>query len=476
MRTPKVRLYVRIRVSDGRYRFVSPVRNRNGSLRAGFALVTGRQELHPEGVYYLRFLRDGKRIWQPVGLDSDAALAAFQNTEQDLRDVALGRTTQSISTTPSSGEPSVPSSLALLAPAVEIYIERLRKLGRSFKTVREANRILDVFAGQFPTKVISEITSEDLITHMGFLRGKHLSERSISNHIIRITALLRRHKIVDVLGPEERPQYEEPEVQSYNADELMALLAAAGDEERLLYEFFLSTGLREQEVMHCSWSNIDFKNKLVKVRSKPAAGFQIKDKQERSVPVPDTLIDSLKERRLHSTSTLVFPGPGGKANGHFLRQLKGLALRAGMNCGECVGKPSRAKSGKLKPGLCCAAHPTCKDWGLHKFRKTFATMHAEAGVPVTTIQRWLGHSDLATTLRYVAISDLRSERTRAQVNATFASFRPGSEFPSSTHTLGPEKEPESASSVPLQTPPSKSQKTSQYCGHPRIHRYSLLSR
>ena len=267
---------------------------------------------------------------------------------------------------------------------------------------------------------------------MGFLRNRGLSERTISNHITRITALLRMHKVVDLLGPEERPQYDEPEVEAYDEDRLKVFFAAIDDEEKFLFEFFLGTGLREQEVMNCSWQNIDFKSKVVKVRSKPMAGFRIKDKQERSVPVPDTLIDSLKERKRTSTSTLVFPGPGGKANGHFLRLLKGLAFYAGLNCGECVGKPYKTKKGKLKPGRCCATHPTCKDWGLHKFRKTFATLHNEAGVPVTTIQRWLGHSDLATTLRYIAIADLRSERTRSQVNATFASFRTRSELSTST--------------------------------------------
>jgi integrase/recombinase XerD len=346
VKCPKVSLYIRIRVSQGRYRFVPAVFTRNGTLRAGFALISGNPVSHPEGIYYLRFLRDGRRIWQMVGSDADAALVALQNTEQDLRDVALGRTPQPTTAPSPSGEPPQTSSQVFLAPAVDLYIERLKKLGRSFKTVREANRILDLFAGQFLTKVISEITSDDLISHMGFLRSRGLSERTISNHIIRITALLRKHKVVDLLGPEEKPQYDEPEVEAYDADQLKALFAAVDDEERLLFEFFLGTGLREQEVMNCSWQNIDFKNKVVKVRSKPMAGFRIKDKQERSVPVPDTLIDSLKERKRTSTSTLVFPGPGGRANGHFLRLLKGLALRAGLNCGECVGKPYKTKKGK----------------------------------------------------------------------------------------------------------------------------------
>jgi integrase/recombinase XerD len=89
VKCPTVSLYIRIRVLQRRYRFVPAVFNRNGSLRAGFALISGNPVSHPEGIYYLRFLRDGKRIWKMIGSDADAALATLQNTEQDLRDVAL---------------------------------------------------------------------------------------------------------------------------------------------------------------------------------------------------------------------------------------------------------------------------------------------------------------------------------------------------------------------------------------------------
>jgi integrase/recombinase XerD len=47
-------------------------------------------------------------------------------------------------------------------------------------------------------------------------------------------------------------------------------------------------------------------------------------------------------------------------------------------------------------------------------------MHHEAGVSARTIQLWLRHSDLETTLKYLAASDHKSEKTREQVNNTFA--------------------------------------------------------
>jgi site-specific recombinase XerD len=49
-------------------------------------------------------------------------------------------------------------------------------------------------------------------------------------------------------------------------------------------------------------------------------------------------------------------------------------------------------------------------------------MHHEAGVSARTLQAWLGHSDLETTLAYLQVADMRSKRTREQVNHSFASF------------------------------------------------------
>ncbi|MGC2497770.1 MAG: site-specific integrase, partial [Acidobacteriaceae bacterium] len=199
---------------------------------------------------------------------------------------------------------------------------------------------------------------------------------------------------------------------AYDADQIDALFGAADAEERLLFEFFLKTGFRDQEAMYATWKNVDFKGKVIKVRSRPELGFRPKDKEERSVPVPDELIAALAARKKNSEYMFLFPGANGTPNGHFLRILKKLAKRAGLNCGECINKK----------GESCRKSATCSEWCLHKFRRTFATMHSEAGVPAPTIQRWLGHSDLATTLRYLAIADLRSDRTRQQVNATFASL------------------------------------------------------
>jgi hypothetical protein len=89
-----------------------------------------------------------------------------------------------------------------------------------------------------------------------------------------------------------------------------------------------------------------------------------------------------------------------------------LAKRAGLNCGECFSVGNGKKQS-------CSKAPVCDKFELHKFRRSLATLHHEAGVLARQIQQWLGHSDLTTTVRYPAISDDRNQRTRDRVNNSF---------------------------------------------------------
>jgi integrase/recombinase XerD len=129
------------------------------------------------------------------------------------------------------------------------------------------------------------------------------------------------------------------------------------------------------------------------------------------VPIPAWLVDALKQMEQNAgDSSLLFPNRLSHPEGHFLGKLKALALRAGLNCGHCVNKKGR----------CCKDKPVCSRWSLHKFRRTFASWHHDSGFSARTLQAWLGHSSLDTTLRYLKVADLRSERIRSQVDKTFS--------------------------------------------------------
>lgn len=52
---------------------------------------------------------------------------------------------------------------------------------------------------------------------------------------------------------------------------------------------------------------------------------------------------------------------------------------------------------------------------LHKFRHTFATEHLRHGVDIRTLQGWMGHRDIKSTMVY--LKGVQSKDAVAKVNA-----------------------------------------------------------
>jgi integrase/recombinase XerD len=151
------------------------------------------------------------------------------------------------------------------------------------------------------------------------------------------------------------------------------------------------TGMRGQEVMHIHWSDVNLRASTVKVSHKP--DWTPKAYKEREIPIPEKLVASLQAAKAkHDKSCgLVFSTAGCRPKLDFLDCLKACAARAKLNK---------------------------EDFWLHKFRATFATWHLWNGVDLRTVQQWLGHSDMESTMPYLKPS--RSQATKDKVNATFA--------------------------------------------------------
>ena len=118
-----------------------------------------------------------------------------------------------------------------------------------------------------------------------------------------------------------------------------------------------------------------------------------KEYKEREIPIPAKLVTSLKagKEKRDKTCGLVFPTAGCRPKLDFLDTLKAVAERAKLNK---------------------------EDFWLHKFRATFATWSLWAGVDLRTVQQWLGHSDMESTMRYLKPS--RSQQVREKVNEIFS--------------------------------------------------------
>lgn len=365
-------------------RYCQVVLSANGRVKPDLVLVNGRSERHPEGAYYLEWREGARRIRLSVGKDAADASARRLRKEAELNALNAGVTV--VSETGTNGQRSI-------AAAVAEYLEEIR-ISKKPKTYAAYSTALNYFVESCPKIFVADIDRKDLLKFCAFLREeKEQAPRSVYNKFENLMTFLKAQGIRGLVGKNDWPRFVEEEPEVYEKEELDKLLKACDAAERLWFEFFLMTGMREQEVMHCSWEDVNLSRSAVTVRYKPEYGFSPKNYKEREVPMPEKLVKQLQAWKAKSDKTcgLVFPTAGCRPKLNFLDCLKACA--------------ERAKLDKER-------------FWLHKFRATFATWSLWGGVDLRTVQQWLGHSDMESTMRYLKPSG--SQQVREKVNKVFA--------------------------------------------------------
>jgi integrase/recombinase XerD len=382
MANREVNLTKRVQTPLG-MRYCAVVLSTNGRLKPDVVIVNGKEERHPEGAYYLEWREGSKRVRLSVGNDPADASARRLRKEAELNAVNNGVTVV----------PDGQNGQRSLAAAVSEYLEETT-LTKKPKTVTAYTTALHYFQASCPKLLLEDINRKDLLKFSAFLRDdKEQSPRSCWNKFANVMTFLKANGIRGLAGKNDWPRYTEEEPEIYEPEELDKLLAACDAEERLWYEFFLMTGMREQEVMYTYWSDVNVAHATVRVSHKPDRAWTPKAYKEREIPIPAKLVQSLKawKAKADKTCGLVFPTAGCKPKLDFLDCLKAVAERAKLDQ---------------------------DDFWLHKFRATFATRCLWAGVDLRTVQQWLGHSDMESTMRYLKPS--RSQHVRNKVNEIFA--------------------------------------------------------
>ena len=383
MANREVNLTKRVQTPLG-MRYCAVVLSTNGRVKADVVVVNGNEERHPEGAYYLEWREGSKRVRLSVGKDPQDAAARRLRKEAELNAVNNG-----VAVVPENGHNGQRS----LAAAVTEYLEETT-LTKKPKTLAAYKTALSYFTESCPKLFLDDIDRKDLLKFSAFLRDdKEQSPRSCWNKFANVMTFLKANGIRGLAGKNDWPRYTEEEPEIYEPEELDKLLAACDEEERLWYEFFLMTGMREQEVMYTYWSDVNVAHATVRVSHKPDRAWTPKAYKEREIPIPAKLVKSLKawKAKADKTCGLVFPTAGFKPKLDFLDCLKAVAERAKLDQ---------------------------DNFWLHKFRATFATRCLWAGVDLRTVQQWLGHSDMASTMRYLKPS--RSQHVRNKVNEIFA--------------------------------------------------------
>jgi integrase len=379
----EVNLTKRVQTPHG-WRYCRVVLSANGRVKPDIAVVNGKEERHPEGAYYLEWRDGAKRIRFSVGKNAADAGARCQRKEAELNALNNG-----VTVVPDDGQNGHRS----LAATVAEFLDET-KLTKKPKTHSAYSTALNYFLESCRKLHVEDIERKDLLKFSAFLRDeKDQAPRSVYNKFEIVMMFLKAQGLRSLVGKNDRPRFVEEEPEAYEKEELDTLFAKCDAKERLWFEFFLMTGMREQEVMHCFWGDINLARGTVTVRYKPEYGFSPKNYREREIPIPAKLVTSLKveKEKRDKTCGLVFPTAGCRPKLDFLDTLKAVAERAKLDK---------------------------QNFWLHKFRATFATWSLWAGVDLRTVQQWLGHSDMESTMRYLKPS--RSQHVREKVNEIFA--------------------------------------------------------
>src|SRR5258708_7698548 len=379
----EINLTKRVQTPHG-WGYCTDVLSENGRVKRDLVMVNGKQETHKEGAYYLEWREGAKRVRLSVGKDPADASARRQRKEAELNAVNNG-----VSVVAENGQ----NGHSSVAGAVAEFLEET-KLTKKPKPLAAYSTALAYFVESCHKLNLEEIERRDLLKFSAFLRDqKDQGPRSVYNKFENVMTFLKAHGIRGLAGKNDWPRFTEEEPEIYEQKELNKLFAKCDAEERIWYQFFLMTGMREQEVMNTYWSDVNFAASTVRVSHKPDRGWTPKAYREREIPIPTKLVKSLKAWKAKSDKacSLVFPTAGCNPKLDFLDGLKAVAERAKLDK---------------------------ENFWLHKFRATFATWSLWAGVDLRTVQQWLGHSDMESTMRYLKPS--RSQHVPDKVNEIFA--------------------------------------------------------
>ena len=381
---------------EGKRGFYPPAYSANGKLKAGYITVNGQVEAAPTGVYLIRYYVGGRSAYTTAGKDPASALAALARQKATLAAINAG-----VLAKPTK---KPVTERTKLDEAITRWFDRIA-VHRSHRRNLDYKLCLPAFRASTRKVFLDELTGDDLLAYLARLKAEGLAGRTIANRCSMLSCFLRRNGLPGLLAREDRPGFTKKIPDTYDAVTLQKLLAACSGVEKLILTTFLQTGQREMEVATMRWQDVSFERGVIKVAARPEYGFQPKDKEERMIPIPSSLLAELAEWKLKATSPLVFPNPDGSPHTHLIRLVKRLAYRAGLNCGRCPGD--------------CANHPTCRRFGLHRFRRAFASGLHSKGVPARQLQWWLGHSRLETTESYLAPDLIASAETRAMVDGAW---------------------------------------------------------
>lgn len=347
-----------------------------------------RTDANGRETWYGRWHAENRRVKRRIGLKrtpgSRDGLTRAQAEAELRRLVAETRVAPRVGVTLTIGE---------LTDRYKADLQRRGRKPTAIGAVDVAARVhLTPFFGD---RALDSIRPEDVEDLVAMLEARGLAPKSIRNYAGTLSALFnyarsprRRWASGNPCDGIELPdRVEQDEIRFLDVEQVEALVAAvpSGDWQGTDKAIFLAaamTGLRQGELIALRWRDVDWSAGKVRVRRnyvRGEFGTPKSKRSSRSVPLADRVAGELerhfKRSRWQGDDDLVFPDPR-------------------------TGRPMQrtALLDRFRAALTAARLDEARRF--HDLRHTFGTRMAAAGVPMRTLQEWMGHRDIATTQIY----------------------------------------------------------------------------
>ena len=240
-------------------------------------------------------------------------------------------------------------------------------------------------------KKMFDAKTEDLETYIAYMQTIGKSNATISRNVASMKAFYRyllKHKLVEsnIADKLVAPKVEKKEISVLSISEVENLLAQPnlgelkGQRDKSMLEVLYSTGIRVTELVSLNLSDLNLNAAYIKVKKKS---------KERVIPLGNTTIKYLKEYvenvrplliKVEDEPSLFINANGQKMTRQgFWKILKQYKEQAKID----------------------------KELTPHTIRHSFAVHMLQNGAEIKLVQELLGHTDVASTLMYTHVADMK---------------------------------------------------------------------
>lgn len=337
-------------------------------------------------IYYRTGGRQGKQFLQKVGTKSQGMTA---KKAQKIRMQKILESEQYIND----------KKKALTIAAIWTEYKKQKKSVSSFASIKHCYQYLKPFYAKTPLNISTPeiaVFRQDLEQHKT-RHGATLSSQTIA-HIIKLLRTLINFAVKNELSPKNTKLYFDiPKVQNtvneyLTEKQLKQYISMLQEEKNIYAKAFLITalytGMRKNALYHLAWQDIDITHNTIYLQAQTA-----KKRQADYIPLPLPVKQILK--KLPQDGEYIFLDRNQKPYANYFQKAKEIK--------EKIGLPKNYRP-------------------LYMLRHNFASLLANCGTNLYTIQKLLTHNSPLMTQRYAHLNDKSLQQSSKSVSKFLQKF------------------------------------------------------